>query len=691
MANHVSHGSLPYPIKNARFTLLVPYLDADGDPTDPTTPDTELSGDAGSFADCAEEVSTITGSNGMGYLTLSGAEMNYSLVALAAKVASGPKATLATLYPRNLPTLSSGTLSAGSAGGGTLGTILAYDITGCFIRTTGGTGGGGTGGANNQARRIATYTPSTGAFTVTPNWETTPDNTTTYDILLPEGVTIGMLKTLNPTTAGRTLDVSSGGEAGVDWGNVGSPTTTLDLSGTTIKNVTDVATNITTILSRIGAFTGSGVNTILGFFRALMRKDGGITTPSDVGGTYDHSTDSAEANRDNLGSASAIGGGDPTIASNLVIMAGSGFNANFASLQAFYGLVKAFFQLSLRNDSAIATDLSDQLLILNEDYGSGAGDYDNTGESSQAHAASLAAYAASLAAQINDLIFSSILLETTVSAATSNTVFELTAGSALDDVYNDHFVVLQQVGTPANRMTGRILAYAGATREVTLHSDPGLYTVSIGDTVYILSRKVTMVADSIGATGQAEIEAIVDGLIQSYRLHEVLAAALASAPVAGSLFGDLTEDDAGTQRFTTNALEQAPTGGGLDAAGVRAAVGLAAANLDTQLAAMPTAGENADAVWDEARSGHTTSGTFGESFNGVVSGAAVTGTLSTTEMTTNLTEATDDHFIGRIIVWITGALAGQATDVTDYVGSTKKLVFTAVTDTPGNGDRFVIV
>lgn len=38
-----------------------------------------------------------------------------------------------------------------------------------------------------------------------------------------------------PTTAARTLDVSSGGEAGVDWANVGSPTTTLALTGTTIS------------------------------------------------------------------------------------------------------------------------------------------------------------------------------------------------------------------------------------------------------------------------------------------------------------------------------------------------------------------------------------------------------------------------------------------------------------------------
>lgn len=46
------------------------------------------------------------------------------------------------------------------------------------------------------------------------------------------------------------------------------------------------------------------------------------------------------------------------------------------------------------------------------------------------------------------------------------------------------------------------------------------------------------------------------------------------------------EVDGGVYRFTTNALEQGPVGGGLDAAGVRAAVGLAAANLDTQIGAI---------------------------------------------------------------------------------------------------------
>lgn len=46
---------------------------------------------------------------------------------------------------------------------------------------------------------------------------------------------------LKPTVSGRTLDVSAGGEAGVDWANVGSPTTAVNLSGTDIQTVANGA------------------------------------------------------------------------------------------------------------------------------------------------------------------------------------------------------------------------------------------------------------------------------------------------------------------------------------------------------------------------------------------------------------------------------------------------------------------
>ena len=76
---------------------------------------------------------------------------------------------------------------------------------------------------------------------------------------------------------------------------------------------------------------------------------------------------------------------------------------------------------------------------------------------------------------------------------------------------------------------------------------------------------------------------------------------------------------------------------------------------------------------------------------GIVVGAATATTLTTTTMSTGLSEATDDHYIGRIIVWTSGVLLNQATDITDYTGSTKLLTFTAVTEAPSDTDTFVIV
>jgi hypothetical protein len=265
MSNHASHAALPYPIKNTRFTVYVPLVDADGDPTAQTTPDTEISEDNAAATDAAEEVSATSGMDGMGMITFTGAETDCSLLAANFKAASGPKATLMTLYPRVLAEVGTGTLSAGSAGGGTLGSLLAYDVTGCFIKTTGGTGGGGAGGANNQARKIVTYNTGTGAFTVTPNWETTPSTDTTYAVLLPEGVTLGMLKAINPTTPGRTLDVAATGEAGLDFDNIKQATGATTLTNITVPIVTTL-TNLPAITANwltaagiaAGALNGKG-------------------------------------------------------------------------------------------------------------------------------------------------------------------------------------------------------------------------------------------------------------------------------------------------------------------------------------------------------------------------------------------------------------------------------------------------
>ena len=132
------------------------------------------------------------------------------------------------------------------------------------------------------------------------------------------------------------------------------------------------------------------------------------------------------------------------------------------------------------------------------------------------------------------------------------------------------------------------------------------------------------------------------------------------------------------------------------------------------VAEAPTAAAVADAVWDEAQSAHVGAGTFGEIATEIASilvdtaaiaalqadvtimlgttiGGACEGTPSTTSIQTNLTETTDDHFIGRIVVFTSGAAKDQATDITDYTGATGTLTVTALTTAPAASDTFRIV
>ncbi len=81
------------------------------------------------------------------------------------------------------------------------------------------------------------------------------DSVATADIITE----IWELDPLRSTVPDRTLDVSATGEAGLDWANVGGPTTTLNLSGTTVKTATEVETDTADLQSRIpAALTGAG-------------------------------------------------------------------------------------------------------------------------------------------------------------------------------------------------------------------------------------------------------------------------------------------------------------------------------------------------------------------------------------------------------------------------------------------------
>ena len=75
----------------------------------------------------------------------------------------------------------------------------------------------------------------------------------------------------------------------------------------------------------------------------------------------------------------------------------------------------------------------------------------------------------------------------------------------------------------------------------------------------------------------------------------------------------------------------------------------------------------------------------------VIAGAAVTGTLSTTQATSDLTGYVDDELIGRTVVFTGGTADGQAGRITDYASASGLITFTTLATAPANADTFVIL
>ncbi|MFA5058722.1 MAG: hypothetical protein WC485_11455, partial [Opitutaceae bacterium] len=78
-------------------------------------------------------------------------------------------------------------------------------------------------------------------------------------------------KALEPTTAGRTLDVTATGEAGIDWSNIGAPTTVVNLSGTTISTSQVVAS----VTGAVGSVTGNVGGNVSGSVGSVTGNVGG--------------------------------------------------------------------------------------------------------------------------------------------------------------------------------------------------------------------------------------------------------------------------------------------------------------------------------------------------------------------------------------------------------------------------------
>lgn len=116
--------------------------------------------------------------------------------------------------------------------------------------------------------------------------------------------------------------------------------------------------------------------------------------------------------------------------------------------------------------------------------------------------------------------------------------------------------------------------------------------------------------------------------------------------------------------------------------------------------ALSTAG--VQAIWDALVSALTTVGSIGKLladylnyvdkaasivYEGSVTGAATTTTL----IDSGLTQTATDFWKGRIVIFTSGTLKYQATDITAFDPALDKLTFTALTGTPALADTYVIV
>lgn len=80
------------------------------------------------------------------------------------------------------------------------------------------------------------------------------------------------------------------------------------------------------------------------------------------------------------------------------------------------------------------------------------------------------------------------------------------------------------------------------------------------------------------------------------------------------------------------------------------------------------------------------------SADSMISGTAIAGTLSVSQMTTDLTLSVNNILYGRVVYFVGGALAGQVGAISAYLASSKRITFfTPLTAAPVAGQAFIVV
>lgn len=245
----------------------------------------------------------------------------------------------------------------GPTGSGTAQT--ARDI-GASVLLSAGTGTGQLDFTSGVVK--ANVTQLLGTAWLTPGTAGTPD----VNVKLWNGLTTVALP-LVPTVAGRTLDVSATGEAGVDWANVGSPSTSVNLSATTI-NLVNTATTVTNQLTGSAIATAVWTDTTASDFTTALSIGKSIMNGVSLGTglTINAYTGNTPQTGDSFARIGATGSGLTSLAPSSTALstatwtsARAGYldninNANLASVPAF---PSNFASLAITVGGIVSADL----------------------------------------------------------------------------------------------------------------------------------------------------------------------------------------------------------------------------------------------------------------------------------------------------------------------------------------------
>ncbi len=474
---------------------------------------------------------------------------------------------------------------------------------------------------------------------------------------------------LMPTAADRTFDVSSTGEGGVDWANVGSPTTSLALTGTTIANLTNAPT-AGDLTATMKASVNAEVDTALADINLnkLITITGSV---NDTGATTTQfitnlasSTDDFYADMVLIFTSGALAG-QPRIITNYV---GSTKTVTFdeATTSApANGVTFAIVSLHAHNDTQIATSVwtNGTRTLSSLGFAFSSGDFGAGCISANA----LAADTITDAKVASDVTIASVT--GAVGSVTGNV-----GGNVAGSVGSVSGSVGSVTGNVGGNVTGSVggVATGGITR-ASFAADTGLQTVRSSTAQAGASTTITLDASAsstndfynncrvfiTGGTGAGQSRRILD-YVGSTQVATVRA--WTANPDNTSTFAVIPEDSVWDD-ITADHVTSGSTGNSLNSAG--------------------SAGDPWSTTLPGSYGANTAGRIVGRSLPDVVAGASgglfIAGTNAATTVTTALTTTFTGNLTGNVGGNVTGSIGSLATQAKADVNA--EVVDTLTVDT----------